>query len=56
MAQGKYKERLIRLRCTVCKSVNYYVRKNKKTIERKIELKKHCKKCRKHTIHKEQKI
>ena len=53
MAQGKFGERLIKLRCGVCKEINYYTRKNKKLVERKVELKKYCKKCRKHQVHKE---
>jgi len=55
MAQGKFTEKLIRLRCTPCKRVNYFTRKNKKVVERKIELKKFCKWCRKQTVHKEAK-
>lgn len=53
MAKGKFSEKLIKLRCSVCKKLNYYTRKNKKTVERKIELKKFCKWCRKQTLHKE---
>ena len=53
MAQSKLKEQMIRLRCEPCKRINYYGRKNKKTVERKIELQKFCKWCRKHTTHKE---
>jgi large subunit ribosomal protein L33 len=55
MAQGKFSEKLIRLRCTVCKRANYTTRKNKKSVERKIALKKFCSWCRKHTEHKEAK-
>ncbi|MBI5045829.1 MAG: 50S ribosomal protein L33 [Patescibacteria group bacterium] len=44
---------LIKLQCTACKRVNYWSRKNKKTVERKIELKKFCKWCKKSTPHKE---
>ncbi|MFH1162300.1 MAG: 50S ribosomal protein L33 [Candidatus Jorgensenbacteria bacterium] len=55
MAQGKFTEKIIRLRCAVCKHANYTTRKNKKVVERKIELKKYCKWCRKHTLHKEAK-
>jgi len=44
---------LIKLQCTKCKRLNYWTRKNKKTVERKIELKKYCKWCKKHTVHKE---
>ena len=53
MSQGKFGERIIKLRCVTCKEINYHTRKNKKLVERKIELKKFCKKCRKHQVHKE---
>ncbi|KKW15700.1 MAG: 50S ribosomal protein L33 [Parcubacteria group bacterium GW2011_GWA1_50_14] len=56
MAKAKRSENLIRLRCTVCKRVNYYTRKNKKKVERKIELKKFCPWDRKSTPHKELKL
>jgi len=52
---SKFSENLIKLQCTVCKRINYYSRKNKKKVERKIEMKKFCKWCRKHTVHKETK-
>ncbi len=55
MAKSKFSENLIRLKCSVCKGVNFYTRKNKKKVERKLEFKKFCKKCRKHTTHKETK-
>ncbi|MFA6296087.1 MAG: 50S ribosomal protein L33 [Patescibacteria group bacterium] len=48
-------DNLIKLECTVCKSINYYSRKNKKVLKNKIEIKKFCKKCKKHTLHKETK-
>lgn len=50
------KDRLLRLKCATCKVANYYTTKNKKTAERKLELKKYCKKCNKSTVHKEIKI
>ena len=53
MAKIKRADMLITLRCTVCKRRTYYTRKNKKQVERKIELKKYCKWCRKMTLHKE---
>jgi len=46
-------DQLIKLACQECKNINYWSRKNKKKVERKIELKKYCKHCRKQTIHKE---
>lgn len=56
MAQGKFTENVFKFRCTTCKGFNYYVHKNKKMVERKLELKKYCKTCRKSTIHKEAKL
>lgn len=56
MAKVKYADNLIGLRCEVCKRRNYYVHKNKKQVERKIQLKKYCQWCRKNTPHKEVKI
>jgi len=47
------KENFVKLQCTVCKHINYYTRKNKKTVERKLEFNKFCSWCRKHTLHKE---
>jgi len=55
MAKPKFSENLIRLKCSVCNRVNYHTRKNKKKVERKIELKKFCKFCQKRTVHKETK-
>jgi len=49
-------DNLIRLKCTTCKNANYYTNKNKKKVERKLEYKKFCKKCRKTTPHKEAKM
>lgn len=44
----------IKLQCQECKRVNYYTRKSKQLKnERKLEMKKFCKWCRKQTIHKE---
>jgi len=48
-------ENLIKLECPVCKHVNYFSHKNKKTLKNRLELKKHCKWCKKHTPHKETK-
>ncbi|PIR90358.1 50S ribosomal protein L33 [bacterium (Candidatus Gribaldobacteria) CG_4_10_14_0_2_um_filter_33_15] len=49
---AKKKKPFIKLQCSVCKEINYYTGKTKNT-EGKLELKKYCKHCRKHTIHKE---
>ena len=53
MAKVKRADKLITLRCYVCKRRNYYTTKNKKLVERKIEYKKFCNWCRKQTLHKE---
>ena len=51
----KYKEKLIKFECTTCKRVNYYSQKNKKVNKERLELKKYCQWCKKHTLHKETK-
>jgi len=48
-------DKLIKLSCGKCKRINYWSRKNKKQVERKIELKKWCKWCKKQEMHKETK-
>ncbi|MCX8059290.1 MAG: 50S ribosomal protein L33 [Spirochaetes bacterium] len=47
---------IISLQCGECKNKNYTTEKNKKNTPDKIELKKYCKFCRKHTLHKETKV
>uniref|UniRef100_A0A7C4GFP3 Large ribosomal subunit protein bL33 n=1 Tax=candidate division WOR-3 bacterium TaxID=2052148 RepID=A0A7C4GFP3_UNCW3 len=42
----------ITLACTQCKSRNYHSNKHKKKTER-LELRRFCRSCRKHTAHKE---
>ncbi|OGG06311.1 50S ribosomal protein L33 [Candidatus Gottesmanbacteria bacterium RIFCSPHIGHO2_02_FULL_40_24] len=44
---------LIALICQVCKTQNYITKKNKTENKEKLILKKFCKRCRKHTQHKE---
>ena len=46
---------IITLACTECKDRNYSTMKNKRNNAEKIELKKFCKKCRAHKVHKETK-
>ncbi len=41
------------LACTECKRRNYTTTKNKKTKPERLELKKYCRFCRKHTVHRE---
>jgi len=43
------------LQCTDCKGRNYVTTKNKKTTTDRLELSKFCRRCRKHTDHKETK-
>ncbi len=43
----------VTLQCTECKNRNYSTTKNRKTISERLEFSKFCKKCRKHTPHKE---
>src|SRR5579883_960476 len=43
----------IAMQCGECKERNYSTTKNRKTTPDRIELKKFCKRCRKHTPHKE---
>lgn len=45
----------ITLACTECKQRNYVSKKNKKNDPDRIEMKKYCKFCKKHTLHKESK-
>ncbi|MGI6196026.1 MAG: 50S ribosomal protein L33 [Eubacteriales bacterium] len=45
----------ITLVCSECKQRNYDSTKNKKNDPDRLELKKYCRFCRKHTLHKESK-
>jgi large subunit ribosomal protein L33 len=52
------KKVFVKLQCENCKRINYYTHKSKGKggkSEKKLELKKFCKQCRKHTLHKETK-
>lgn len=46
---------IITLACTECKRRNYSTTKNKKTTPDRLEIKKFCKFCQKHTVHRETK-
>jgi len=48
-------DNMIKLECTDCKTINYYSSKNKKKLKDRLEMKKFCKGCKKHTAHKETK-
>lgn len=45
----------ITLACEECKQRNYDTKKNKKNDPDRLEIKKYCRFCRKHTLHKETK-
>lgn len=45
----------VTLVCTECLSRNYTTSKNKKTSTTRLEMKKFCPKCNKHTLHRESK-
>src|SRR5215471_8193134 len=44
---------IVTLQCGECKDRNYSTTKNRKTTTERLEFNKFCKKCRKHTPHKE---
>ena len=46
---------IITFQCGECKNRNYTSTKNKKTKSERLEFKKYCRFCRKHTAHKEAK-
>ena len=43
----------VQLKCTECGEKNYSTYKNKQNTTDKLELKKYCPVCRRHTLHKE---
>jgi large subunit ribosomal protein L33 len=45
----------ITLACTECKQRNYNTTKNKKNCPDRLEMKKYCRFCKKHTLHRETK-
>ncbi|MEA2095866.1 MAG: 50S ribosomal protein L33 [Candidatus Cloacimonadota bacterium] len=44
---------IITLACEECKNRNYTTTKNRRTHPKRVEYKKYCPKCRKHTEHKQ---
>ena len=46
---------ILHLACQECKRRNYSTTKNKKTTTGKLEFKKFCRFCRRHTVHRESK-
>ena len=55
MAKKNENRGLVSLMCQDCKNINYTEEKNKKNTPEKLELNKYCKRCGKHTLHKETK-
>jgi len=52
---AKKKKPYVKMKCTACKRINYYAHKSQGVVGEKLELKKYCKWCKKHTLHKEAK-
>jgi large subunit ribosomal protein L33 len=50
---AKSKDTLAKMKCEDCKTTNYFTTRNKKKLKEKLEMKKHCPKCKVHTLHKE---
>ncbi len=48
-------DNMIRFECTECKNTTHFSNKNKRILKGRLELNKHCKFCRKHTLNKETK-
>lgn len=46
---------IITMACTQCKRRNYSTDKNRRNTTERLELKKYCKFCKTHTVHKETK-
>jgi large subunit ribosomal protein L33 len=46
---------LIGLACELCHTLGYVVKKNKINTPSALKIKKYCRRCHKHTVHKEQK-
>lgn len=55
MSSKKGVRPVITLECTKCKERNYTTEKNRRNDPGRIELKKYCKHCKTHTMHRETK-
>jgi large subunit ribosomal protein L33 len=51
--ENSFMREIVTLQCGQCKDRNYSTTKNKKTTTERLEFNKFCRKCRKHTPHKE---
>jgi large subunit ribosomal protein L33 len=50
---GAMPREIVTMQCGDCKERNYSTTKNRKTTTERLEFKKFCRRCRKHTPHKE---
>ncbi|KUK46079.1 MAG: 50S ribosomal protein L33 [Anaerolinea thermophila] len=55
MAKKKDVRPVVTLECTECKERNYTTEKNRRNDPGRMELEKYCKRCKKHTMHRETK-
>ncbi|NMB59714.1 MAG: 50S ribosomal protein L33 [Chloroflexi bacterium] len=55
MAKKKDVRPIIALECTECKERNYTTEKNRRNDPGRMEIEKYCKRCKKHTLHRETK-
>jgi large subunit ribosomal protein L33 len=55
MAKAKDVRPVITMACGDCKERNYTTQKNRRNDQGRLELKKFCPRCRKHTMHRETK-
>jgi large subunit ribosomal protein L33 len=55
MAKSKDIRPVITMACSECKERNYTTQKNRRNDQTRLEFKKYCPRCRKHTVHKESK-
>ncbi|MEN8172937.1 MAG: 50S ribosomal protein L33 [Chloroflexota bacterium] len=53
MAGKKGVRHVVTLSCTDCKERNYTTEKNRRNDSARLELNKYCRRCRKHTQHRE---
>ncbi|MCH7951126.1 50S ribosomal protein L33 [Patescibacteria group bacterium] len=53
MAKKKGSRIIIGLKCSECGAFNYITERNKVNTPEKLAIRKYCKRCRKHTEHKE---
>ncbi|HOJ00353.1 MAG TPA: 50S ribosomal protein L33 [Anaerolineaceae bacterium] len=55
MAKKRDVRPIITLECTECKERNYTTEKNRRNDPGRMEIEKYCKRCKKHTLHRETK-